>query len=168
MGTGQHKADAPRQVRVGVLTISTSRSLDEDDSGRWIARHAARQGHRVVFHQVIPDDAATIARTLTEAIGSHAPDAILVDGGTGLAPGDVTIEALRPMFDKELNAFAILFAQLSFEQVDSAAILSRAAAGIIAGTAVFCMPGSQKACQLACRELIFPELGHIVRHLRKG
>ncbi len=168
MGTERHKAAAPRQVRIGVLTVSTSRGLAEDESGLWMAKTAAAEGHSVVFHQVVADDAALIARTLTEALAVHRPDAVLVDGGTGLAPADVTIEALRPMFDKELTAFGVLFAQLSFEQIDSAAILSRAAAGTVSGVVVFCMPGSLKACRLACNELIFPELGHIVGHLRNG
>lgn len=168
MGTREHRADAPRQVRVGVLTVSTSRGLEQDESGRWIARRAAREGHRVVWHRVVSDDAARIARAVTDGLADSGPDVLLVNGGTGVAPTDVTIEALRPLFDKELSAFGVLFAQLSFEQVDSAAILSRATAGVVAGTAVFCMPGSLKACQLACRELIFPELGHVVRHLRKG
>jgi molybdenum cofactor biosynthesis protein B len=168
MGTEQHRAAAPRQVRVGVLTVSTSRGLAEDQSGRWMAKTAAAEGHSVVFHQVVGDDAGAIARTLTEALVLHRPDAVLVNGGTGLTPSDVTIEALRPLFDKELTAFAVLFAQLSFEEVDSAAIISRSAAGTIAGAVVFCLPGSLKACKLACRELIFPELGHIVGHLRKG
>lgn len=168
MGTERHKAAAPRQVRIGVLTVSTSRGLAEDESGLWMAKTAAAEGHSVVFHKVVADDAALIARTLTEALAVHRPDAVLVDGGTGLAPADVTIEALRPMFDKELTAFGVLFAQLSFEQIDSAAILSRAAAGTVSGAVVFCMPGSLKACRLACNELIFPELGHIVGHLRNG
>ena len=168
MGTREHRAGAPRQVRLGVLTVSTSRGLDQDESGHWIARHAAREGHRVVYHRVVTDDAAHIARAVADCLVQPRPDVLLVNGGTGVAPTDVTIEALRPLFDKELSAFGVLFAQLSFEQVDSAAILSRATAGIIAGTAVFCLPGSLKACRLACRELIFPELGHMVRHLCKG
>jgi molybdenum cofactor biosynthesis protein B len=168
MGTDRHRAAAPRQVRAGVLTVSTSRSLAEDESGRWMAKTLAGEGHSVVFHQVVGDDATVIARTLSESLTLHRPDAVLVNGGTGLAAADVTIEALRWMFDKELTAFGVLFAQLSFAEIDSAAILSRATAGIIAGTVVFCLPGSLKACKLACRELILPELGHIVGHLRNG
>jgi molybdenum cofactor biosynthesis protein B len=92
--------------------------------------------------------------------------ALLVTGGTGITPRDVTIEALKPLFAKEMPAFAAIFAQLSYEEIDSAAILSRAAAGVIGATVVFCMPGSKKACQLACNALIFPELGHVVAHIR--
>jgi molybdenum cofactor biosynthesis protein B len=168
MGTREHRADAPHHLCLGVLTVSTSRGLDEDQSGRWIVKTATSEGHTVAFHQVVPDDRTVIAKTTTDAIADLHLDALLVNGGTGLAAADVTIEALRPLFDKELTGFGILFTQLSFDQVDSAAMLSRAVAGTIAGAVVFCMPGSLKACQLACRELIFPELGHIVRHMRKG
>ena len=89
---------------------------------------------------------------------------MIITGGTGISPQDVTIEAVRPLFAKELPAFGVLFTQLSFEEVDSAAILSRAAAGVIGRCVVFCIPGSIKACQLACKNLIFPELGHLIRH----
>jgi molybdenum cofactor biosynthesis protein B len=88
-------------------------------------------------------------------------------GGTGISPKDVTIEAVRPLFEKELTAFGTLFTQLSFEEIDSAAILSRATAGIIKQTMIFCMPGSIKACKLACNSLIFPELGHLLKHIKE-
>jgi molybdenum cofactor biosynthesis protein B len=99
------------------------------------------------------------------AIRSHDLKALLITGGTGITSTDVTIEAIRPLFAKEMTAFGAIFAQLSYEAIDSAALLSRAAAGVIGSTAVFCMPGSKKACQLACKALIFPELGHVVGHI---
>ena len=107
-------------------------------------------------------------QTIKEAIEKFNPHAILITGGTGISPKDVTIEAIRPMFTKELTAFGSLFAYLSFEDIDAAALLSRATAGLIDRTIVFCMPGSLKACKLACNELIFPELGHVVKHARHG
>ena len=88
-------------------------------------------------------------------------------GGSGISPKDVTIEAVKPLFEKELTAFGVLFAQLSFEEIDSAAILSRATAGIANNSIIFCMPGSIKACKLACKNLIFPELGHILKHIKE-
>jgi molybdenum cofactor biosynthesis protein B len=86
-------------------------------------------------------------------------------GGTGITKKDVTIEAVTPLLTKELTGFGPLFAQLSFEEIGSAAFLSRATAGVIVDTVVFCIPGSLNACKLACRELIFPELGHLVKHV---
>ena len=122
----------------------------------------------MVFYTVIPDDAEIISKTLLNAVASESPDAILMTGGTGIGPADVTIEAVRSQFEKELTAFGIIFSQLSFEDIDSAALLSRATAGIVQGTVVFCMPGSLNACKLACKALIFPEIGHIVGHLNEA
>ena len=166
MGHAEHRADAPKTLDVAVLSVSTTRSLASDDSGHWIARGAEGQGHNVVFHEVVPDDEDKIRRTVARVLADPAPHAVIVTGGTGLSPLDVTIEAVKPLFTKELSAFAVLFAQLSYEEISSAAILSRATAGIIGRSIVFCIPGSIKACQLACNKLIFPELGHIIRHCR--
>ncbi|MCG6904978.1 MAG: molybdenum cofactor biosynthesis protein MoaB [Desulfobacteraceae bacterium] len=168
MGTRQHKASAPRQIRLGIISVSSTRSLAEDQSGQWIATRARKEGHQVGFHRVIPDDAAVIAQTLEEVLAAYEPQAVLITGGTGISQRDVTIEAIKPLFRKELSAFGVLFAQLSFEEIDSAAILSRATAGVIASAVVFAMPGSLRACQLACTNLIFPELGHLVGHLQEG
>ncbi len=166
MGVHQHRHAAPDSVAVGILSVSSSRSLEEDASGHWIAKRARKEGHRVGFHQVVGDDRAAIREAALSAIREAGLQALLVTGGTGITSRDVTIEALKPLFVKEMTAFAALFAQLSYEEIDSAAILSRAAAGVIGKTVVFCMPGSKKACQLACRTLIFPELGHVVAHIR--
>jgi len=168
MGTRQHKASAPRQIRLGIISVSSTRSLAEDQSGQWIATRARKEGHQVAFHRVIPDDAAVIAQTLEEVLAAYEPQAVLITGGTGISQRDVTIEAIKPLFRKDLSAFGVLFAQLSFEEIDSAAILSRATAGVIASAVVFAMPGSLRACQLACTNLIFPELGHLVGHLQEG
>ena len=167
MGAKGHKAKVPKNIRVGVITISSSRSLSDDKSGQWISKQARKEGHEVVLHQVIPDEAVTISRTVVEAIRGHAPQVLILTGGTGISIQDVTIEAVRPFFDKELTAFGTLFALLSFEEIDSAAILSRATAGLVGRTVIFCMPGSLKACKLACKNLIFPEIGHLVKHVEE-
>ena len=168
MGTEEHKATAPRHLNIGILSVSTTRSLTEDKSGHWINRHSKKEGHQVVCHRVIPDNAQIIAQTVSEVLREHSPHALLLTGGTGISPKDVTIEAVRPLLSKELTAFGVLFSQLSFEEIDSAALLSRAMAGVIGNALVFCMPGSLNACKLACNALIFPELGHLVRHLQES
>ena len=165
MGTKEHKKGAPKKVKVGIISVSTTRTLDEDKSGLWIHKRAQKEGHDVVFHQVIPDDAETIRQTILDAMSDHEPQILLLTGGTGIGQKDVTIEAVLPMFEKELTAFGPLFAQLSFEEIDSAALLSRATAGLVGNMILFCMPGSLKACKLACKILIFPELGHLVKHV---
>jgi molybdenum cofactor biosynthesis protein B len=168
MGTQEHKNSAPKSVKIGIIAVSTTRALENDASGLWMRRQAIAEGHQVLFHRVVTDDPTVIAQTIRQEIQNHLPQVLLLTGGTGISGRDVTIEAVRPMFSKELSAFGPLFAQLSFDQIKSAAILSRATAGIVGETVVFCMPGSLGACKLACNELIFPELGHLVRHILKG
>jgi molybdenum cofactor biosynthesis protein B len=164
MSTKAHKADAPKRVTLGIISASTTRSLAEDKSGHWMKKRALKEGHDVVFHSVVPDLALEIKAMVLQVLDDYSPQVILLTGGTGISPKDVTIETVRPLFQKELTAFGPLFAQLSFEEIDSAALLSRATAGIVGNTILFCMPGSLKACKLACKALIFPELGHLVRH----
>ena len=165
MGTHEHKKHAPRKVSIGIITVSTTRALVDDASGNWISEQARKEGHDVVYHQVITDDAGIIASTLREVIENVRPQVILMSGGTGITKKDVTIEAVNPLFTKTLTGFGPLFAKLSFDEIGSAAFLSRATAGVIEDTVTFCMPGSLNACKLACRDLIFPELGHLVKHV---
>ena len=164
MSTKEHKKKAPYSVTVAIVSVSTTRSLSDDESGHWIRDEVLKEGHQVLSHQLIPDDTRIISDTVQSVIQKESPMVLLLTGGTGISPQDLTIEAVRPLFSKELVAFGPLFAQLSYEQIGSAALLSRATAGIINNTIVFCMPGSLKACQLTCRALIFPELGHLVFH----
>jgi molybdenum cofactor biosynthesis protein B len=166
MGVHQHRHAGPESVGLGILSVSTTRALENDESGRWMVRRAKKEGHDIRFHQVVTDEITAIRDAALRAIRNHGLQALLVTGGTGITPTDVTIEAIKPLFSKEMTAFGAIFAQLSYEEIDSAAILSRAAAGVIGSTVVYCMPGSKKACQLACKALIFPELGHVVAHIQ--
>ena len=165
MGHHAHRAKGLESLTVGVLGVSTTRALEEDASGLWIARRATQEGHRVVAHEVVTDAVTAIRATVTRLLADPAPQALILTGGTGITLRDVTFEAVRPLFAKELTAFGPIFAQLSYEEIDSAALLSRATAGVIGRSLVFCLPGSLKACQLACKALIFPELGHMYAHI---
>jgi len=167
MSTLLHKQHLPKDIKIAVISVSTTRGIAEDKSGDWIKKQAKKEGHEVVIHQTVTDDIDAIKELTWHVTEKICPDVILMTGGTGISPRDVTIEAVRPLFEKELTAFGTLFTQLSFEQIDSAAILSRATAGIVRNTIIFCMPGSIKACKLACNALIFPELGHILKHIRE-
>ncbi len=166
MGVHEHKKEAPKSVTLGIITVSTTRALINDTSGQWIGEQVKKMGHAVVFHQVISDDIEAITATLRDVVKNINPQVVLMSGGTGITKKDVTIEAVSPLFTKELTAFGPLFAKLSMDEIDSAAIMSRATAGVIGNTVVFCMPGSLNACKLACSKLIFPELGHLVKHVR--
>lgn len=164
MSTREHKRSAPLQIKLAVISVSTTRTLAEDKSGNWIVKRAKKEKHHVVRHQVVADDPDAILTAVHEGINEHGAQVILLTGGTGIAEKDVTVETIKPLFEKELTAFVTLFAHLSFEEIDSAAILSRACAGVYRKTLIFCMPGSLNACRLACKALIFPELGHLVKH----
>jgi molybdenum cofactor biosynthesis protein B len=152
---------------MGLLTISTTRSEEDDKAGLWIRKRIAKEGHKTVLYKVIPDDRRVIEKNVLDALINLSPDALILTGGTGISKKDVTIEAIRPLLGKELTAFGSIFSQLSFEEVDSAALLSRATAGIAMDSVIFCIPGSINAVKLACNALIFPELGHLVRHIKE-
>ena len=164
MGHHEHRHGAPKSLNIAILTVSTTRGLASDESGHWMAEQATEKGHQVVAHQVVTDQADAIRQSLLDIIAEPSPNVVIVTGGTGITPEDVTIEAIKPLFAKEMTAFGILFAQLSYEEIQSAAILSRSCAGVIGKTVVFCIPGSLNACKLACNKLILPELGHMIRH----
>ena len=166
MGKKEHLKQAPDTVNICIVTVSTTRNVDTDKSGQWIKKQCEKEGHKIADYRIVTDERNAITKLLSSLIRTHGPDIIIVNGGTGISPTDVTIEAVKPLLAKELTAFASIFAKLSFEQIDSAAILSRAMAGVIHQTVIFCLPGSLNACKLACIEMIFPEIKHIVAHLQ--
>jgi molybdenum cofactor biosynthesis protein B len=162
-----HKREAPRTVKTAIVSVSTTRKAEDDKSGSWIRNACKKEGHNIVFYQIVPDEKTDIKDTLERALTEHQARVVILTGGTGLSPLDVTIEAVSPLFEKVLTAFGAIFAQISYEQIDSAAILSRATAGTIGKAVVFCIPGSLEACKLACKALILPEMGHIIKHLNE-
>ncbi|MEW5735817.1 MAG: molybdenum cofactor biosynthesis protein B [Thermodesulfobacteriota bacterium] len=164
-GAHQHRSRAAASVRAAVLTVSSTRNLDTDGSGAFLKERLLAAGHSVCDHRVVTDDAAKIADAVRSIISGTAPQVLLVNGGTGVTAKDVTIEAVRPLFSKELPAFGVLFAMQSQEEIGPAAILSRATAGKVGKTLVFCMPGSLAACRLALLTLILPDLPHFAVHV---
>ncbi len=158
----EHRAKSNLVAAVAVITLSDSRSPDTDKSGDLIQSLLEQNGHTAPVRKIIPDSRKILRATLKELLLEKKINAIITTGGTGLAPRDVTIEAVRSMLDKELPGFNSLFMLLSYSQVKSAAMLSRALAGTIKGKILFCLPGSPKACKLAVESLILPELGHML------
>jgi molybdopterin adenylyltransferase len=158
----EHRAKSGLNAGVAVITLSDSRSLDTDKSGDLIQNLLEENGHKVLVRKLIPDSRNLLRATLRKLQKDKKINAIIATGGTGLARRDVTIEAVRGMLDKELPGFNSLFMLLSYSQVKSAAMLSRALAGTMKGKILFCLPGSPKACKLAVESLILPELGHII------
>ena len=165
MSTEEHKRHAPESINAAIITISNSRTLENDQSGSSIKNSLEKNNHKVVEYSIIPDDIKAIGRKISQLIKNTQIHLIITNGGTGLAQKDVTIEAIKPFFEKELISFNALFTKLSYGTVGSAAILSRATAGVVCKKVIFCLPGSLKACQLAMQKLILPEAGHIMKHL---
>jgi len=171
----KHKTEAPRKLNFAVVVCSSSRyqKLKErkpfsDPSGDLIVELLQNAAHSVVSRQILPDDRVLIGKHVGNAIGSEEVDAIIVCGGTGVSITDVTIETVRPLLIKTLPGFGELFRKLSFDEIGSAAIMTRALAGITdQGKAVFCIPGSPQAVKLVMTKLILPETAHIVKHARE-
>ena len=149
---------------MGVLTASDSRDASSDESGHLIRDLLIAAGHRVEYYEVLPDDPERIRKAVLDKL--QTLEAIIVNGGTGIAARDSTIEAVRGLLDKELEGFGELFRYLSYQQIGSAAFLSRALSGIAGGKIVASLPGSPDACRLAMEKLLIPELGHMA-HLLK-
>jgi len=164
----EHKSRSQKHAGVAVVTLSNSRSMNTDTSGDTIQELLENYGHQVPVRKVLPDNLKKLQATLRGLLRNKSVDAIITTGGTGLAPTDVTIEAVRPMLEKELPGFNSLFMNLSYEQVKSAAMMSRALAGTMKGKVIFCLPGSPRACQLAVESLILPELGHMLMLLKSN
>ena len=160
-----HRKDAPASVRCFVLTISDTRTAETDTSGDAIAQALTSAGHDVAGRRIVRDDAATV-REIVRAESRNVP-VIVTTGGTGITARDSTYEAISALLDKRLDGFGELFRMLSYEQVGSAAMLSRACAGSIGTTAIFALPGSEQAVRLAMDKLILPEIGHVVRELQR-
>jgi molybdenum cofactor biosynthesis protein B len=165
VGVYEHKMAGPRSVRCAVVTVSDTRTPASDTSGALLKTRLEAAGHRIFSYEILPDEPTRIRDRVRELADADA-EAVLLSGGTGIAPRDTTFEAVVGLLDRRLDGFGELFRALSYAEIGSAAMLSRAIAGTIRSTIVFAMPGSTAACELAVERLVLPELGHIVRLLR--
>ena len=172
--TRKHKAEAPKKLAFAIFICSTSRYQQlkkgekvQDASGDLVESLLKRGGHAVLFRKIIPDDKGLIEQSMRSVLGSNDVDAAVFCGGTGITSTDVTIETVTPFFEKILHGFGEIFRRLSYDEIGSSAVLSRAVAGVAKGKAVFCIPGSPNAVQLCLEKLILPETGHIVKHARE-
>ena len=156
----EHKRHARANLKVGVLTASDTRTAAKDKSGQLIQQMFEAAGHRVEFYRIVRDQADTISVTIVENLGEL--DAMIVTGGTGVAPRDVTADAVKKLLGTELPGFGELFRMLSYQEIGSAALASRAIAGMRDGKFLAALPGSTGGCRLAMEKLILPELGHLV------
>ena len=159
-----HKAAAPKSVACRILTVSDTRTMDTDKSGRLIEELLGAAGHEVVERVVVPDDPPAIRARIESWIGEDAP-VVLTNGGTGIATRDTTYEAICALLDKRIDGFGELFRMVSYEEIGAAAMLSRAVAGVAGRTIIIAMPGSSGGVRTAMEKLVLPELGHLVQQV---
>lgn len=170
----EHRAISPKNLAFAFLTVSTSRaqklaegSTINDPSGDMAVALLSEAGQRVVFKKIVADDNASIISLIEILLSRKDIDVIITCGGTGVTKSDVTIETIEPLFTKNLPGFGELMRKISYEDIGSAAMLTRAEAGVIGDKAVFCIPGSPQAVKTALLKLIIPEVSHIVKHIRE-
>ena len=154
--------------RLALLTISDTRTPADDLSGATMRDLVTASGHAVFDATIVRDEPEQVRERVLGWVADPGCDAIVASGGTGLSPRDRTIEALADLFEPRIDGFGELFRMLSFSEIGSRAMLSRAAAGVVRGTPVFLLPGSPKAVALAMSRLVLPEIGHVLGELRRS
>ena len=163
----EHKSHAPKSIGCMVITCSDTRTPDTDTSGQLIQKLLKEQGHTVAAYHLVKDEPSKIKAKIKAAVTNKKIQAIIITGGTGISRRDSTFEAVDAMLEKRLDGFGEVFRYLTYQEIGSPAIMSRATAGIIKGRVLFSTPGSENAVRLAMEKLILPELGHLVKELAK-
>jgi molybdenum cofactor biosynthesis protein B len=163
----EHKRHAPQSVGCLVITCSDTRTPQTDTSGQLIMHLLKQQGHQVVAYRLVKDDPGRIRSALKAGVRDATVQAIIINGGTGISRRDSTFEAVDGLLEKRLDGFGEVFRYLTYQEIGSPAIMSRATAGLYKGRIVFSTPGSEGAVRLAMEKLILPELGHIIQQLSK-
>ena len=166
MSIAEHKEKGKRSIRCFVVTVSDTRDESTDTSGQTIKKLLAAEGHQTAGYRIVKDEPAQIQALLIEALEKNDVDAVIVNGGTGIAPRDGTYEVVSRLLEKKLDGFGEIFRYLSYVDIGSAAIMSRAAAGTAGGKILISLPGSSGAVKLAMEKLILPEIRHMVSQLQ--
>ena len=167
MSSLEHKALAPISVACFVLTVSDTRTEANDTGGQAIRELLERAGHSISGHDIVKDEPSQVTAIVRRQLAEQATQVIITTGGTGISARDTTYEAVTALFEKRLDGFGELFRMISFHQIGSAAMMSRATAGTVGRKAIFVLPGSPAAVRLAMEKLIVPELGHVMQQLQK-
>jgi molybdenum cofactor biosynthesis protein B len=167
MSVNEHKAQAPQSVSCFVITVSDTRTDDTDTSGRAIVDLLQAAGHTIAGRTIVKDDPELVRGTIERQLANPQVQVIITTGGTGITSRDSTYEVVSGLLQKKLDGFGELFRTLSYEQIGSAAIMSRATAGLVAGHIIVSLPGSEAAVRLAMERLLIPELGHLVQQATK-
>ena len=163
MSYQEHKEKAPKSVSCAVLTISDSRTERDDESGKLIRQRLNDSGHRVTAYAILKNEADSIKHRICELLQQDDVQVIITSGGTGASHRDVTVETVSPILEKKLDGFGELFRFLSYQEIGTSSIMSRAIGGVAGGKVILCLPGSSGAANLAMEKIILPEIGHLVR-----
>jgi molybdopterin adenylyltransferase len=166
MSVHEHKEKGKKSIRCFVITVSDTRDKTTDTSGRTIEKFLIDEGHQTSGYCIVRDEPVDIEGALIEALGNDDVDAVIVNGGTGIAPRDGTYEVVSGFLEKKLDGFGEIFRYLSYLEIGSAAVMSRAAAGTARGKLLISLPGSKGAVTLAMEKLILPEIRHMVSQLQ--
>jgi molybdenum cofactor biosynthesis protein B len=166
MSVAEHKAKGKKSIRCFVITVSDTRSETNDSSGQTIKSMLNAEEHQIAGYRIVKDEPAQIEALLNESLEAIEVDAVIVNGGTGIAPRDGTYEVLSSLLEKKLDGFGEIFRYLSYLDIGSAAIMSRSAAGAARGKVLISLPGSKGAVTLAMEKLILPEIRHMVSQLQ--
>jgi molybdenum cofactor biosynthesis protein B len=167
MTVAEHKAAAPLSVQCFIVTISDTRTFDNDVSGQAIAELLTAAGHVVSGRTIVRDDPALVHSTIERRLADRDVQVIITNGGTGISSRDSTYEAIDTLLEKRLDGFGELFRMLSYQDIGPAAMLTRACAGLVARRVVVALPGSPGAVRLAMEKLVIPEIGHLVQQASK-
>ena len=162
-----HHAHDVGTLGAGVVTVSSSRSIDADPSGDAIVAAFEEAGHAVATRELVPDDYDRVQDVVDAVAGRRDVDVVVTTGGTGVTPDDVTVEAVAQLFEKDLPGFGELFRRRSEDQIGTRVVATRATAGIADGVPVFCLPGSEAAVRLGVSDIILPEAGHLAGLARR-
>ncbi len=163
MSYREHKEKAPHSVNCAVLTISDTRTERDDESGMIIRQKLSQNGHQVLSYAILKDEADSLKKKIYELLGENELQVIITSGGTGASHRDITGETIGPMLGKQLDGCGELFRFLTYKEIATVSIMSRAIAGVVGGKVILCLPGSPGAANLAMDKIILPEIGHLVR-----
>ena len=167
MSYKEHKKHSALNVQCSVLTVSDTRTKENDESGKLILKLLNDFSHTVSSYEVVTDDPLQIKKILIDQGKNNSIQAVIINGGTGISKRDVTFEAVNALLEKKLDGFGEIFRFISYQEIGSPAMMSRAVAGVFQGKAIFSIPGSVEAVRLAMENLILPELGHFIALLNK-
>jgi molybdenum cofactor biosynthesis protein B len=159
----EHKQKAPQSVNCAVLTISDSRTERDDDSGRIIQQKLTENGHKIISYAVLKNEADLIKKKIYGLLEQEELQVIITSGGTGASHRDITVETISLILEKKLDGFGELFRFLTYQEIGTGSIMSRAIGGVAMGRVILCLPGSTGAANLAMDKIILPEIGHMVR-----